>query len=123
MTPFLLQRAVAGMLLISFLAVNGVSSARTNQRVATTGHIEEACPPCELLFAKLERTGRNGKLAQDITVQERGEPKSGTGLLYFWASAALRHTCAYLQQLFGEEAYAYTLIQSGIHTHDCSIFF
>lgn len=62
----------------------------------------DACPPCELLFSKLEPAGKNGKLTQHIRVQERGEPKSGTAVMYEWASGTLVWTCHYLQQLFGE---------------------
>lgn len=110
---------MARMTLILFLAVHWVSSSRISPRVAKLEHIAEACLPCELIFGKLERTGRNGKLVQDVRVQERGEPKSGTGLMYFWASAALRHACAYLQGMFGEETYALIMVKSGHgHTHN-----
>lgn len=64
---------------------------------------EEACPPCELLFRNLEPTGSDGKLSQVVRVQERGEPKSGTGMMFDWATGGLVRTCEYLQFLFGEE--------------------
>ena len=68
---------------------------------------EEACPPCELLFRQLESTGKNGKLTQDVRVQERGEPKSGTGMMFDWGTGALVRTCDYLRDLFGEKANLY----------------
>lgn len=106
MTPFQRLRALSTILLIFSLAAKGVSSSRMHWKVSTSENIEEPCPPCELLFSKLEKTGRHGKLAQDVRVQERGEPKSGTGFMYFWASATFIHTCDYLRELFGEEPYS-----------------
>ena len=91
------------LLMISCLAVNGVSSLDTLRRQAAVEHIVGACPPCGLLFGKLERTCRGTKLSQYVKVQERGEPKSGTGIMYSWATAALMHACDYLQEMFGEE--------------------
>lgn len=64
---------------------------------------ENKCPPCELFFRKLESTGENGKLVQDVKVQERGEPKSGTSFMYDWATGTLIRTCDYMQYLFGAE--------------------
>ncbi|CAN0305282.1 unnamed protein product, partial [Scytosiphon promiscuus] len=46
----------------------------------------EECPPCEDLFLKLE-AGADGRLSQSIEMQERGEPKSGTGMMGIWARA------------------------------------
>ena len=64
---------------------------------------DEACPPCELLFRKLESTGNDkGKMSQDVKVQLRGEPKSGTATSFDWGTGALVRTCDYLQRLFGE---------------------
>ena len=68
-----------------------------------------ACPPCELLFRKLQPTKKDGKLAQVIRVQERGEPKSGTGMMFDWATGSLMHACDYLKHFFGEGAYANTV--------------
>lgn len=93
------------MLLISGLAVNGAFSFHTRPRIAEAEHIDEPCPPCDLLFSKLETSESGGKLSQFVKVQERGEPKSGTGIMYSWATAALIHACDYLQEVFGEETY------------------
>lgn len=93
------------MLLVSCLAFNGVSSFRALPRNSETEHIQEACPPCEVLFSKLETTGGGQKLSQHVYAQERGEPKSGTGIMFFWARAALIHACNYLQENFGEDTY------------------
>ena len=62
---------------------------------------QEKCPPCELFFRKLEATGEDGKLVQEVKVQQRGEPKSGTSFMYDWATATLLRTCDYLKYLFG----------------------
>lgn len=91
----------------------------TLPRLWEAEHIQEACPPCEMLFSKLERTGKNGKLTQDVRVQERGEPKSGTGIIYSWTTAALINTYDYLQGLFGEEA-PLQLCSNGAHVISCS---
>lgn len=93
------------LLLMYCLAVKEVSAFETRPRKLQTELIEEPCPPCELLFSKLERTVGGTKLSQTVHVQERGEPKSGTGVMFFWATAALIHACDYLQQHFGEETY------------------
>lgn len=90
------------LLLLCCLAVREVSSKRNDPRVSEPAVPEEPCTPCDVLFSKLERTGTDGKLSQDIRVQERGEPKSGTGLAFFWASAALMNACDYLKDQFGE---------------------
>lgn len=67
------------------------------------GWREEWCPPCEFFFRKLKKNeDGTGKLSQNIRVQERGEPKSGTGMMYDWATGALDQTCNYLQRLYGE---------------------
>lgn len=65
------------------------------------GPSELVCPPCDILFTKLEPTGDGGKLVQDVKVQERGEPKSGTGFMFFWAGGTLVQTCRYLQMMYG----------------------
>lgn len=116
MAPFLHQRVkriIVVMLFIFCLADTGTSSKRSKLKVAIEeDNIEEPCLPCEVLFSKLERTGVDGKLSQDVRVQERGEPKSGTGVSYFWAAAALTHACDYLQELFGEEPESSALAQT-----------
>lgn len=102
MAPFLLQRIMAKICLIAWLTVSGVTAFRRTPRISEPEHIDEACPPCEILFSKLERTGREGKLSQHVYVHERGEPKSGSGVVYFWVMASLIHACDYLTQEFGE---------------------
>lgn len=109
----LTQRAMATVLLVSCLAGNGVSSAPYKLRGNKKRNAGEMCPPCELLFSKLEKGGEHGKLTQDVMVQERGEPKSGTGFMYFWATATLIRTCGYLDELFGEETLVLISEQKG----------
>lgn len=94
------------LLLISCLAMHDVSSIHLTSQNWSTEHTKEACPPCELLFSKLENTGTGKKLSQTVQVQERGEPKSGTRILYCWATATLIRACSYLQEQFGEETQA-----------------
>ena len=91
------------MLLTSSLVVDGAHSSPRRLQVSNEEHTDYPCPPCGLLFSKLEKTGSNGKLAQDIRVQERGEPKSGTGISFYWAWAALIHACGYLEEIFGKK--------------------
>lgn len=72
---------------------------------------EKSCPPCDLLFGKLEGNGPSpsmsspgggdGRRIQHVEVEERGEPKSGTGFMFEWAMSALSHTCRYLESAFG----------------------
>ena len=90
---------MSALMLVSFLAMGGLSPALS---VVNEGPTEEGCPPCELFFRKLEQQGENGKLSQVVKVQERGEPKSGTGFMFDWATGALIQTCRYLQGLFGK---------------------
>ena len=103
MTLSLRQKTLFMMLLTSCRALNGFSSTSKRQQVLEPEEITVICPPCELFFSKLEKTGTDGKLAQDVRVQERGEPKSGTGMLYFWGRAALIRACGYLQELYYEQ--------------------
>eukprot|EP00903_Cladosiphon_okamuranus_P005693 g5655.t1 len=56
-----------------------------------------ACPACESMFGKLD-----GK-KQDVKLQLRGEPKSGTSFMYEWALNALMVTCARLDMLYGRD--------------------
>ena len=63
---------------------------------------EVVCPPCDFLFSKLEPSENGGKLVQNVKIQERGEPKSGTGFMFSWAGGTLVRTCRYLQSAFGE---------------------
>lgn len=64
---------------------------------------DDKCPSCGVLFSKLEPMGRKGMLVQDIKLQERGEPKSGTGFMFDWGTEALVYACKYLQLMFGEQ--------------------
>lgn len=94
------------LLAIACLAMGGFASTPRETSVANEGFVtEEACPPCELLFRNLERSGSDGKLTQTVKVQERGEPKSGTGMVFDWATGSLIRTCDYLKHFFGEEAH------------------
>ena len=86
----------------SFLAVGGLSSSQPKTPSVELAPREDLCPPCEFFFRKLERNKETGKLTQAVRVQERGEPKSGTGLMLDWATGALDHACIYLQRLYGE---------------------
>lgn len=61
------------------------------------------CTPCESLFSKLELSPEGHRI-QKVEMVERGEPKSGTGFMYSWAEAALRHACDFLRTSFGEES-------------------
>ena len=100
----MLQLTVTIASLVSCLAVNEGLVPNFHMSLGDEGHADAACPPCEVLFSKLDSTGTDGKLSQNIKVQERGEPKSGTAVMYEWASGTLVWTCHYLQQLFGEKS-------------------
>lgn len=103
MTAAFCVRPIWTMLLLgSFLAVGGLSWPQRQLPSVEQEPMEDLCPPCELFFRKLEENKETGKLTQVVTVQERGEPKSGTGLMLDWATGALDHTCLYLQLLYGE---------------------
>ena len=104
MVPRLLRVTTFAMLLSSGLAASGLPVLLQNVSAAFEVLTAEACPPCELLFRNLKHTGDSGKMVQDVKVQERGEPKSGTGLMFAWASGSLIRTCDYLQQMFGEKS-------------------
>eukprot|EP00903_Cladosiphon_okamuranus_P021789 g20035.t1 len=41
-------------------------------------------------------------MQSNVEVQERGEPKSGTGFMFEWATWALGHACTYLVQAYGQ---------------------
>lgn len=83
-------RSDAGMRLFHFTNVEPLDS--------------QDCPAnCHDLFGKLDdwQSGSRGSV-QHVEVQERGEPKSGTGFMYEWASGALGHSCAFLQRAYGK---------------------
>lgn len=102
-----IQLGMLLVLVILCLAMNWMASTRQNlpqthdMPAVVVERSHEKCPPCELFFRKLESTGRNGKLVQEVKVQQRGEPKSGTSFMYDWATATLLRTCDYLKYLFG----------------------
>lgn len=99
---FLFKLMTTTMMLGSFLTVGGLSSLHSMIPSVELEPREEPCPPCELLFRKLEKNKKTGKLTQVVRVQERGEPKSGTSLMLDWATGALDQACIYLQRLYGE---------------------
>lgn len=114
---FRLQRMMMAMLMLaSFLAGSGLSFLPPDTQTANQEETSEACPPCEIFFRKLEKNERNGKLSQVVRVQERGEPKSGTGFMFDWATGALMRTCNYLQRLYGEATYTCVCLgRNGLH--------
>lgn len=59
------------------------------------------CPACDALFSYLETTP-TGERVHIAYQQQRGEPKSGTGIAFDWATNALFHACSYLKYYFGE---------------------
>ena len=64
------------------------------------------CPQhCEDLFSKMtdKLAGKRGKI-QEITIMERGEPKSGTGFMMGKGTEALAHFCHYLQRAYGKRS-------------------
>lgn len=110
------------MLLVACLAVGGLSSTTPDTSVAKEGFVtEEACPPCELLFRNLKRISSDGKLAQVVRVQERGEAKSGTDMMFDWATGALVRSCDYLKYFFGEETHVTTVWTSEINNDNISL--
>lgn len=50
---------------------------------------------CDLLFSRLEDgpQGDSDARVQHVEVQERGEPKSGTGMLFEWTTGDLVYSC------------------------------
>lgn len=106
----------ARLLLLGFLATMPLNLLRAHAsselriiRQANSTH----CPPCGLIFSKLSRREsenspregwQHGRREQIIDVVERGEPKSGTGMMFHMAGGCLWHTCEYLNGLFGEKS-------------------
>lgn len=60
------------------------------------------CLPCEDLFSRLE-VGPDGRLSQVVEMQQRGEPKSGTTVMWTWARTTLDETCKFLGSMYGSE--------------------
>lgn len=83
------------------MAVVGLSSSQNHPSSVEKEPGGEWCPPCEIFFTKLEKNAETGKLNQVVRVQERGEPKSGTGMIFDWATGALDETCNYLKRFYG----------------------
>lgn len=103
MTAFLLRLGMTLLTFVSFLAASGLSSWQPHAPGVSQEATDELCLPCESFFRKLERVEENGKLSRNLKVQLRGEPKSGTGIMFDWATAAMMRACDHLQLLYGEE--------------------
>ena len=103
MAALLLQLVTTALTLVSCMATRGLSSSNPEASAVNQGTTNVLCVPCENLFRKLERVEDNGKLSRVVKVQLRGEPKSGTGIMFDWATAAMVRMCDHLQLLFGEE--------------------
>ena len=101
-TSLVFNLMLTKLVLVSFLAVGGQSSSQLHISVVEEEPKEKGCPPCELFFHKLDKNEETGNLAQVVRVQERGEPKSGTGMMFDWATGALDQMCKHLQLLYGE---------------------
>lgn len=61
----------------------------------------EDCPTCDALFPLVETTP-SGERVGVVHYQQRGEPKSGTGVVFDWATKAISEACSYLNHYFGE---------------------
>ena len=104
-------------MLASFLAVIDLSSSEpVVSSIVNEDPTVEPCVPCELFFSNLEINEENGLLSQVVRVQERGEPKSGTGMMFDWAAGALVQTCNYLQQLFGAREADIVVVECFFHS-------
>ncbi|CAM9643453.1 unnamed protein product [Scytosiphon promiscuus] len=86
--------------LVCAAAIEGRNSTRF---LAPSMAVGQGCPPCDGLFSKAQRT-TGGKRVQNVEIQLRGEPKSGTTMMYAWAVGALARTCEHLQATYGEES-------------------
>ena len=104
MKGFQLQLVRSMLLLVLFLAWIGLSSPISSISVVKQ-ETTEWCPPCENFFRKLEKDEGQAKLTQVVRVQERGEPKSGTSILFDWSTGALVATCEHLKRFYGETTY------------------
>lgn len=65
------------------------------------------CVPCESLFRRLEVDPSQPPgldMVQHVEVVQRGEPKSGTGGMFEWATGSLYHVCQHLNQHYGRES-------------------
>lgn len=82
-------------------ALTGPAPEAPKLRTVATSSGAIVCPPCDMLFSKLEKNSR-GTWEQRVHMQERGEPKSGTSFMFEWAGGLLLHACDYLNRSFGE---------------------
>lgn len=91
-------------LLLGWL-ITALARLFTCSAVSVEVDVQEECPPCELLFSKLETTAEGARV-QHVEVQERGEPKSGTTFSMNRAGGLLVHACDYFNKSFGKESCA-----------------
>lgn len=91
------------VLQVAMLLTLGTNGAVAKAGLSANDEPSDGCPPCNLFFTRLE-LGEDGSRVQHVEVQERGEPRSGTGSMFDWAGESIIHTCNYLKQLFGEES-------------------
>lgn len=96
---------LASFLLICLVIECASASANSDDVLERELDTEEflGCPPCDTIFSMLH-TSADGKRVQEIDMQERGEPKSGTGFMFQWARRALDGTCEYLRRIYGRDS-------------------
>lgn len=68
------------------------------------------------------QSNSNGQKIQDVKVQERGEPKSGTSFSMEWAAETLYHTCDYLDGLYGNGSCQVSLMLDKSLRHITMVF-
>lgn len=104
-----------GVIAVCTIAVADAKNARIDDKGPPPPTLEfkpltsppAACLPCESLFGRLEvDASRPGDLrrVQHVEVMQRGEPKSGTGGMFEWATGSLYHVCQHLNQHYGRES-------------------
>lgn len=83
----------------------GLVATASGERNILESPASVECPKdCNALFSKLV-AGPDGKgKVQNVEVQVRGEPKSGTGMMAEWSWGALADVCLYLQKVYGEKS-------------------
>lgn len=89
------------MRIISFIIGLTVAAEWAGSRALVTGQEEQACKPCEPLFSQVS-VMPDGSRVQNVEVQVRGEPKSGTSFMFKWAGQALETACEYLNLFYGK---------------------
>lgn len=89
---------------IFLLAVSLLAACET-RCAETLGFMpyNNSCVACEELFIQLDYLP-NGSRIQNVEMQVRGEPKSGTSFMFKWACHALATACQYLRSLFGHDS-------------------